>query len=343
MKKMKKLKLKKVDFSNFKKEICFKIKHLKIRFFKSNDVRGNNSRRRPSWEKEYSSMDEKRKRYNRSFALSTSKKRKINRKGLTVVIIFFVCLGFFTFSVGSLITQKIDDKEIKEQTIKLLDISKIEDIKDSSKTKIVKSSNDIGKGDPYWDFIKMPLINVDFDELKKTNNDTIGWIKVNGTNINYPFVQTNDNDFYLNHDFNKKRNGGGWLFMDYRNKGNDKNTIIYGHGMYNGTLLGTLRNIVDNDWYTNSDNYVVKLSTPDGNTLWQVFSVYKIKPVTDYLEVDFYDDKEFGKFSKMLLKRSIFDFKTSVSSSDRILTLSTCYDKKTRVVLHAKLIKEEKR
>ena len=52
----------------------------------------------------------------------------------------------------------------------------------------------------------MNLINVDFEELKNTNPDTLGWIQVNGTNINYPFVQTNNNDYYLNHSYNKKYN-----------------------------------------------------------------------------------------------------------------------------------------
>ena len=133
--------------------------------------------------------------------------------------------------------------------------------------------------------------------------------------------------------------------MDYRNHANDfdTNTIIYGHGMYNGTMFGSLKNIVKSNWYTNSDNYVVKLSTENENTLWQVFSVYHVKTTTDYLKTNFSSDEEYESFLDMILSRSVFDFKTEVEIDDKIITLSTCYDKKEKVVLHAKLIKKETR
>ena len=68
-------------------------------------------------------------------------------------------------------------------------------------------------------------------DSKSKNNDTIGWIKVNNTNIDYPFVQSNDNNYYLTHNFNKKKTSSGWVFLDKRNNKNlnNKNNIIYGH------------------------------------------------------------------------------------------------------------------
>lgn len=80
---------------------------------------------------------------------------------------------------------------------------KITEVKDNENTEIIEQKEEIQKNNPYWDYIKMNLINVDFEELKNTNPDTLGWIQVNGTNINYPFVQTNNNDYYLNHSYNK--------------------------------------------------------------------------------------------------------------------------------------------
>ena len=65
-------------------------------------------------------------------------------------------------------------------------------------------------------------MNTFMKELKKINNDVRGWIQVNGTNINYPFVQTNNNDFYLKHSFDKSYNSSGWIFLDYRNNINNK-------------------------------------------------------------------------------------------------------------------------
>ena len=83
------------------------------------------------------------------------------------------------------------------------------------------------------------------------NSDVVGWIQVAGTNINYPIVQSNDNDFYLNHSFDKSINGAGWVFMDYRNNPSsfDKNTIIYAHSRVDGSMFHTLRNVVKESWF----------------------------------------------------------------------------------------------
>ena len=87
----------------------------------------------------------------------------------------------------------------------------------------------------YWDYMNVPFMNVDFNELLKKNPDTVGWIKVEGTKVNYPVVQASDNNYYLSHAFNKTANQGGWIFADYRVNFKDfgKNTIIYGHNMNN--------------------------------------------------------------------------------------------------------------
>ena len=159
--------------------------------------------------------------------------------------------------------------------------------------------------------------------------------------MNYPFVQTNDNKYYLNHSFNKSKNSAGWVFMDYRNNISvlDKNTIIYAHGRLDNTMFGSLKNILTSGWLNNKNNYIVKLSTEYENNLWQVFSVYKIKTTNDYLQISFISNESFLEFTDKLIKRSDFNFNTKVNENDKILTLSTCYNEKEKVVLHAKLIK----
>ena len=191
----------------------------------------------------------------------------------------------------------------------------------------------------------MNLISVNFDELLKLNNETKGWIQVNGTNINYPFVQTNNNDYYLTHSYNKSYNQAGWVFMDYRNNTEnlDRNTILYAHGMNNKTMFGSLRNILSSSWYNNTNNHIIKLSTPTENTLWQVFSVYHIETTNDYIQTEFATDEEYQTFLDMLKSRSAVEFDTTVNATDKILTLSTCYNKTDKVVMHAKLIKREAR
>ena len=270
------------------------------------------------------------------------KKRHLKKKNLVLLIILIFSFVCFFFSLYNLFSWIRDNNNINKQTKNIIKITNIEEIKDSEETVIVNDEKK-DKFDPYWDYIKMNLIDVDFNELKKINNDTKGWIQVSGTNVNYPFVQSDNNEFYLNHSFDKSSNGGGWVFLDYRNniKNEDKNTIIYGHGRQNKTIFGSLKNLLNSDWINNTDNFIIKISTEYENTLWQIFSMYRIPTINDYIQVTFNNNDEFINFSNMLLNRSQYNFNTSINEEDRILTLSTCYNNEDKFVIHAKLIKKE--
>lgn len=267
------------------------------------------------------------------------KKFKISNIFFGICFVFFFVM--FSFSLYNIIKWNIDARKTNEEIDDLVSITEVQKIKDSPKTEVIE--NNVPTEDPYWDYIKQDLINVNFNELKEKNNETVAWIQVNGTNINYPVVRTSDNDFYLTHSFNKSWNEAGWVFMDYRNTGNDKNTIIYAHARLDKTMFGSLKNVIKDSWLNDPSNYIVKLSTEEENTLWQVFSVYRIPTTSDYLYTTFYDDIDFNNFTTMLINRSAHNFNTTVSSTDRILTLSTCYNNTDKVVLHAKLIKREAR
>lgn len=272
--------------------------------------------------------------------MKKKKKRKLRIGSVFIAVCFIFFFTMFSFSLYHIIKWNIDAQKTNKEIDDLVSITTVEKIKDNQNTEIIEQ--DIDKSNPYWDFIKYDLINVNFNELKEKNNNTVAWIQVNGTNINYPVVQASDNDYYLTHSFNKSYNEAGWVFMDYRNTLNeDKNTIIYAHARLDKTMFGSLKSVINDSWLNNSSNYVVKLSTPYENTLWQVFSVYRIPTTSDYLTTVFSSDDEFNKFSDMLISRSIHNFNTPVNSSDRILTLSTCYNNSDKVVLHAKLIKRE--
>lgn len=234
-----------------------------------------------------------------------------------------------------------DSKEIKKQIDIINEVTKIEEVPHSSKVEIIDEENNIPEEDPYWDYIKTDLIDVDFTDLKKINYDTKGWINVKGTNINYPFVQALDNEYYLNHSFNKSYNLAGWVFMDYRNTYSDKNTILYAHGRADNSMFGSLRNVFTNGWLNNPENYLIRVSIPTENSVWQIFSLYRIPTTNDYLQNEFLSDGEFLDFANMLKNRSYKDFNVSVNKDDKILTLSTCYDMSEKVVVHAKLIKRE--
>ena len=103
----------------------------------------------------------------------------------------------------------------------------------------------------------------------------------------------------------------------------------------------SLKNITKSNWYNDKSNHVVKLSTEYENTLWQVFSIYRIPQTSDYLDIDFSSDEKYEEFLSLLKNRSEYQFEVDLNKDDKILTLSTCYKESDRVVLHAKLIKME--
>lgn len=184
---------------------------------------------------------------------------------------------------------------------------------------------------------------IDFDKLKELNSDTVAYLKVNNTNIDYVVVQSKDNDYYLSHNFEKKNNKSGWIFMDYNNKndGTDKNIVIYGHNTVDKSMFGSLKNVLNSDWYKNKDNYIVILATPESTDEYQVFSTYKIDNEEYYINTNFNSNAEFNKFIKTIKSRSNYNYGVEVNETDQILTLSTCSNQgKKRVVLHAKKIVE---
>lgn len=264
-------------------------------------------------------------------------------------LIIFISIIAISIAIYNIIKWNFDNHKTSQIIDKIEEITIIQEVEENSgnieNIEIIEQEEEIDEFNPYWDYIKMKLIDVEFSDLYEVNNDTKGWIQVNGTNINYPFVQATDNKYYLTHTFDRSYNAAGWVFLDYRNDLDnlDKNTIIYAHGRIDKTMFGSLRNILTSGWLNNTSNYVIKLSAQKHNTLWQVFSVYHIPTTNDYIRVNFKNNKNFLEFANMLIERSSYDFNTTVNENDHILTLSTCYSDTEKVVLHAKLIKKETR
>ena len=262
------------------------------------------------------------------------KRKKLNVKNLCLLIFFLVMLIVFLFSLIKVIMWIIDNNNTNDIIKKVANTYEINEKSYDNEVIINENEKDI-----YFDYMNLKFIDVDINKLKTFNKDTIGFIKVMGTNINYPFVQTIDNDYYLNRSYDKTYNNAGWIFLDYRNNEfNDKNTIIYGHGRINGTMFGSLKDTLKSSWQNNKDNYIIKISTEKENSIWQIFSVYKIATTSDYLQTTF-SDNEFESFINLIKGRSSYNFETNVTNEDKVLTLSTCYNDNDKMVVHAKLIK----
>ncbi len=251
-----------------------------------------------------------------------------------------ICLISWLFvlnTIAELICWKIDMNHTQNITNRLQSTFKEED---QSQLHLVNPPED--ENDAYWQYIETPFLKVDFTDLLKENTDTVAWIQVNGTSIDYPVVQTDNNDFYLTHSFDKSYNKAGWIFADFRNnyKTWNKNTIIYGHRRLDDTMFTSLKNLLDKNWLTNDP--LIKLSMPKENSLWQIFSVYVIPEESYYITTHFENDEQYETFLKTIKNRSIYDFNTSISQNDKILTLSSCKDNNgNRIAVHAKLIKKE--
>lgn len=190
---------------------------------------------------------------------------------------------------------------------------------------------------------KKEIKSIDFSKLLEKNSDTVGWIKVNNSKIDYPVVQSDDNSFYLTHSFDKSYNSAGWIFADCNNKldGSDKNIVLYGHHRKDGSMFGTVKNALDTSWCQNKDNQIITFYTPTGTLHYKIFSSYKISAETYYTQINFSNDSDYMKFLKKLESRSIYDYQVDLKENLPIITFSTCgATSKHRFVIHAQLIEE---
>lgn len=265
-----------------------------------------------------------------------------NKKNNPIIrnILIVVCLSIFFISIYTIFTWNIDNIKIKKINEYIKDETILKSINDSGE--LINPPKDSNSN--YYYYVKMPFYQTDFSNLIDKNSDTVAFIHINNTLINYPVVKTNDNNYYLNHSFDKKKNNAGWIFMDYRNSIDElsDNTIIYGHRRLDGTMFGTLKNILLPSWQSNKDNYVIFISTLKENYLFQIFSVYVIEEENYYIVTHFNGNSEKQKWIDTMKQRNMVSINTEVNVNDKFLTLSTCYNNSgKRLVVHAKLIKKQ--
>lgn len=256
---------------------------------------------------------------------------KITKKVIIIFLLIICLIGFF-FSLYKVIIWTIS---IKSNNLIKDDISSL------VSNEVIESDETLNTF--YEGKIKY---NINFDDLKSKNSDTVGYININNTNISYVVVKGDDNSYYLNHNFEKKWSVAGWIFADYHNRfdGTDKNIVIYGHKMRDGSMFAELKNTLNEDWYLNSDNHYIAFTTPLDTFYYKIYSIYTIEPELYYINTIFNNENEFSEFLKITKGRSIYDFGVSVDVDDQVLTLSSCMDayNQRRVVVHAKKIKKYK-
>lgn len=184
---------------------------------------------------------------------------------------------------------------------------------------------------------------VDLTDMIDKNTDTIAYLQYSQFEIAYPVLQTNNNTYYLDYNFEKKQSKDGWIYMDYRNNVDDiglqTNIVIFGHNMLNGNMFSPLSDIEEKD-VKKEENRLIILQTVNNIYVYEVFSSYVTSVDFNYIQTEFKDSDEYAKFIKEIKKKNklkgLNDI--SVDENDSILTLSTCSGSSDRRAIHAKLI-----
>lgn len=179
--------------------------------------------------------------------------------------------------------------------------------------------------------------------LAQINPDLYGWISVDGTTINYPMVQGEDNDYYLDHAYTGDFLPNGSIFVDCRNDtaiDKNHNTVIYGHNITSGAMFHDVTKFFDDRYF---DSVYINIYTDDGIFVYEPFSVYETRYDYNYFKTNFKDNDEFIEFAEEVRDNSSMKSKSDMTftGDDRILTLSTCTNGAyyARYALHAKLVK----
>ncbi len=168
------------------------------------------------------------------------------------------------------------------------------------------------------------LESMDLEALREKNPDVIGWIMIPDSKVNYPLLQGTDNEFYLKHTWEGKKNSLGSIFLEHRNNSDltDFNTIVYGHNMNNGSMFGTLRQFAG-EKYRQKRPYIYIVSD-QGVYRYEIFACYKAPVDSITYGLSFNAMETRANFLTEAKKRSKADIDVLPALTDRILTLSTC-------------------
>lgn len=258
------------------------------------------------------------------------------------IVMVFLCVVFIysTYKIVFYFLEKDENKRTYSVSRELYygdSQVELEQATDLQPTMITMDSYESEESEP------QPIVQVKFKALLEKNQDVVGWLKIDGTTIDYPVVQAEDNDYYLTRDVNKKKNAAGSIFMDFRSDIESilpyTNTIVYGHRMKDGSMFGELKKY-ESRWQF--DNYrSIELDTLYESYEWEIFSVYITDTSLDYIQTEFSTTEDYLEFLQLLQEKSMHESDIELSEDDILLTLSTCsyaFDD-ARLAVHARLVR----
>lgn len=194
----------------------------------------------------------------------------------------------------------------------------------------------------------VPDVLAEYQAILNKNQRLIGWVKIDDTIIDYPVMQTVNNEYYLDHNFNQEEDKNGCIFMDYQCdviKGCD-NIILYGHHMKSGKMFGTLNKYSQEAYY--EEHPIIQFDTIYEKGEYQVMYVFRSKVYSEedvnfkyYQFINAVSEKEYNSYLNEMAALSLYDTGVTAAYGDQLLTLSTCdyQENKGRFVVVAKKIK----
>lgn len=250
----------------------------------------------------------------------------------------FAAIGLAIVFFGYFAVNQANDALTARQLSKLAQSTKTEGTATAGNTDASDAEYSVTTGNPFeWsENIKRSSLTVlpEYESLVAANPDTVGWLAISDTEINYPVVQSSDNEYYLKRSFYGEDDSNGTLFVDYRSDivNQNTNTIIYGHNMRSGMMFGGLKNYLDQSFYENH-------KTITFNTIYE-HRTYEVVAVglseVEYQDANAYryynfiqasNRAEWQAFIDNVKSLSVYDFDTSsIKETDKFLTLSTCND-----------------
>lgn len=168
--------------------------------------------------------------------------------------------------------------------------------------------------------------------LKSENSDIIGWIEIENTKINYPVLQTTDDEYYLTHNYKKEKTEKGSIFLskDYNWDRPSDNLQIYGHNLGNGEMFQELLKYTDEKFYKEHPN--IRFTTANEDSIFEIIAVFKSKVYYKsdkdvfryYYFINAETEKEYNDFIENAKKASLYKINATAKYKEQLMTLSTC-------------------
>lgn len=262
-------------------------------------------------------------------AASEAAKNKVG--SLARLIAMIVCAVIFVVCAVYLILIFVESVQINN-TNKATSDQYLSEVTGISKPEIITVEPDVE--------IPEEVFVVDFESLWETNEDVVGWIRISGLEVvDYPIVYCDDNDYYLDHNWDGSYTRYGAIFTDMLNVNgfDDPYTVIYGHNMKNGSMFGDLDKYRSSSFYLENGGYIT-IYLPEQTNIYKIFSVRVVEgDDAGTYTFGFEYGESFEKYVQAMQKASEYKTGVTVGGGDTVITLSTCHNN-DRFVVSAKLV-----